>query len=152
MGMAGFRRSLCTIGYRYPTLDECQQQARSFCEMSNEALLLMAAQGDLGACTERLHREVMAVDGVVWPVAAERVDAMAQALPGASRRGGVLAATSLVAGFGSLPMVFHYDVALWFNERFVTADVPEPKDLETWLEVGSWTWNCASSTPSNPST
>ena len=24
---------------------------------------------------------------------------------------------------------------------YVTADVPEPKDLETWLEVGAWTWN-----------
>lgn len=29
---------------------------------------------------------------------------------------------------------------LWFNEHFVTADVPEPKDLETWLEVGSFAW------------
>ena len=25
--------------------------------------------------------------------------------------------------------------------RYVTADFPEPKDLETWLEVGSWSWN-----------
>ena len=30
---------------------------------------------------------------------------------------------------------------MWFNERYVTADVPPEKDLETWLEVGSWTWN-----------
>jgi hypothetical protein len=28
-----------------------------------------------------------------------------------------------------------------FNEAFVTTDVPEPEDLETVLEVGSWSWN-----------
>ena len=33
------------------------------------------------------------------------------------------------------PLVFHHDTVLWFNEAFVTADVPEPKDLETVLEV-----------------
>ena len=32
-------------------------------------------------------------------------------------------------------------MALWFNEHYVTADVAEDKDLETWLEVGGWTWN-----------
>ena len=31
-------------------------------------------------------------------------------------------------------------VAQSFNELFVTTDIPEPRDLETWLEVGSWTW------------
>ncbi len=36
--------------------------------------------------------------------------------------------------------VFDLNTALWFNEYFVTADVAEPADLETWLEVGSWTW------------
>lgn len=27
-----------------------------------------------------------------------------------------------------------------FNEHYVTTDVADDKDLETWLEVGSWTW------------
>merc|ERR1712150_386706 len=40
-----------------------------------------------------------------------------------------------------IPMVFDYSTVFWFNEGFVTAGVPEPKDLETWLEVGSWSWN-----------
>jgi hypothetical protein len=45
------------------------------------------------------------------------------------------------AAFVSLPMVFDLTTAIWFNEGYVTTDVPEPRDLETHLEVGSWTWN-----------
>ena len=44
-------------------------------------------------------------------------------------------------GFATFPLCFDLPLALWFNDRFVTTDVAEPKDLETWLEVGSWTWN-----------
>jgi len=44
-------------------------------------------------------------------------------------------------GAASFPLCFHYPTVHWFNDRFVTADVPEAKDLETWLEVGSWAWN-----------
>jgi len=47
---------------------------------------------------------------------------------------------AFVGGIASFPLVFHYDTSFWFNKWYVTADVPEPKDLETWLEVGSWTW------------
>jgi len=49
--------------------------------------------------------------------------------------------TAVTAGFASFPMCFHLGFANWFNEYFVTTDVPEPRDLETVLEVGSWTWN-----------
>ena len=45
------------------------------------------------------------------------------------------------AAFVSLPMVFDLHTTLWFNKDFVTTDVPEPADLETMLEVGSWSWN-----------
>ena len=47
----------------------------------------------------------------------------------------------MIAAFGSLPMVFDLHTAMWFNEIYVTTDVPEQRDLETMLEVGSWTWN-----------
>jgi hypothetical protein len=50
-------------------------------------------------------------------------------------------ATAVGAGFISVPMIFHLDTVMWFNEFYVTSDVPEPKDLETPLEVGSWAWN-----------
>lgn len=52
-----------------------------------------------------------------------------------------LAAVGIVGGIGSavacLPMIFDEDTARWFNELYVTTDVPEPADLETWLEVTS---------------
>lgn len=38
-------------------------------------------------------------------------------------------------------MIFDLDTVLWFNEVYVTSDVPEEKDLETPLEVGSFAWN-----------
>ncbi len=50
-------------------------------------------------------------------------------------------ATALIGAFGSIPMCFDLTTVAWFNEHFVTTDVPEPDDLETWLEVGSWSWN-----------
>ena len=46
---------------------------------------------------------------------------------------GILSAVAM--GFGSLPMVFDFNLAVWFNHHYVTTDVPEPEDLETWLEV-----------------
>ena len=50
-------------------------------------------------------------------------------------------AAALVAGFGSIPMCFDLHTVLWFNEQYVTMDVEDAKNLETWLEVGSWSWN-----------
>jgi hypothetical protein len=100
---------------------------------------MLATMGDPGACTERLIREVMHVDAFGWPEAAGKVEEMAEALPRVEERsfalGGLAAGVSLTAAAASLPLVFSYDVALWFNAHYVTADVPEPKDLETWLEV-----------------
>lgn len=46
---------------------------------------------------------------------------------------------SIFVGVASFPLCFHLDTALWFNDNFVTAEVAASKDLETWLEVGSWT-------------
>jgi len=38
-------------------------------------------------------------------------------------------------------MIFHLETVDLFNNLYVTSDRPEPKDLETPLEVGSWAWN-----------
>jgi hypothetical protein len=128
----------------YPTLEECASQPRHHYEMSGEALLLLSAHGDKGARRERFVREVMLIDGLSWPEAAKRVD---QFEADVSRShisqtvSKIIGTGSVAIGVGSLPMVFHLDTALWFNERFVTTDVPEARDLETWLEVGQWTWN-----------
>ena len=36
--------------------------------------------------------------------------------------------------------MFDLNTVQWFNERFVTSELPPPEDLETWLEVGSASW------------
>jgi hypothetical protein len=67
----------------------------------------------------------------------------------ANRRGRALStlpykigvASAMIAGIASIPLVFDYNLVLWFNEHYVTTDVPEEKDLETALEVGSFAWN-----------
>ena len=86
----------------------------------------------------------MATDGVRYDQACKTFEAIAlknregmalQALPYT-----IATTAAIVAALGSVQMVFDLDTALWFNERFVTTDVPEPKDLETFLEAGTWTW------------
>jgi hypothetical protein len=37
--------------------------------------------------------------------------------------------------------VFDLPTVLWFNEHFVTMEVPGAEDLETEFEVGSWAWD-----------
>merc|ERR1719410_3137975 len=59
--------------------------------------------------------------------------------------------SSCFAAFVSIPMIFHYPTVHWFNEKFVTTDVPEPKDLETFLEVGSWAWQWIEPLQGSPS-
>ena len=49
--------------------------------------------------------------------------------------------SALLGAFASIPLCFHFQTALWFNEHYVTTEVPPKEDLETILEVGSWTWN-----------
>jgi hypothetical protein len=118
--------------------------------MTNEELLPFAAKDDVGACRERLIREVMAVDQIEWDPAnskVEEIEASNRAF-GISKFVGYAATVPYIvgivagvsAGLISFPMVFNRGLAEWFNERYVTADVAEEKDLETWLEVGSWTW------------
>ena len=108
-------------------------------------LLSAAIMGDQDAREERLIRDIMAKDDVSWEEAQPKFEEII-----AANRRGLFVSTlpykigivsSLVLGFGSIPMIFDLNTALWFNEAYVTTDVPEERDLETPLEVGSWTWN-----------
>jgi hypothetical protein len=49
--------------------------------------------------------------------------------------------TAFAAAFISIPAVFSLRFAKAFNEVAVTTDVPHASDLDTILEVGTWTWN-----------
>ena len=140
--------------YKKPSQDQIRTSpiARKFCEMTNEELLPYAARDDPDACAERLIREIMAVDNIDWDEAYSKMQviqksnkAFATDIPllgyVASSPYAVGIVTSMTAGFASIPLVFNLEVAKVFNERYVTADVADDKDLETWLEVGSWTWS-----------
>ena len=118
---------------------------RHYFEFPNDVLIGAAIMGDQEAREERLIREVMSVDDVDWDTAHVKFEEIV-----AENRSGLFVATlpykigiatSLILGFGSIPMIFDLNTALWFNEGYVTTDVPDDKDLETPLEVGSWTWN-----------
>ena len=44
---------------------------------------------------------------------------------------------AVTAGYASFPLVFHKETVEWFNEKFVTLELPPPEDLETYFEVGA---------------
>jgi hypothetical protein len=105
----------------------------------------VAAMESHSARIEVLKRHIMSIDNVNYEEASKTFKLIAAK----NREGMWLDALPYTVGVGlassaafiSIPMVFDLNLALWFNEGFVTTDVPEPRDLETHLEVGSWTWN-----------
>lgn len=114
-------------------------------ELSNETLYMMAKTGDLAASRERMIREVMLVDGADRDSAKEMTRTIAKKnaeglfvglLP---YRVGI--ATAIFSAWISIPAVFSLQFAKWFNTYFVTTEVPPKSELDTLLEVGSWTWN-----------
>ena len=113
--------------------------------MSNDILLSMAVMGDQEAREERLIREIMAVDNVSWkdaqPTFTNILKSNRKSLFFATLPYKIGIVTAVGAGFLCLPMIFEINTVLWFNELYVTADVPEAKDLETPLEVGGFAWN-----------
>lgn len=128
-----------------PTLKVAHAMPVGMSEMSNEMLVTIAAMGHHEAHCEVLKRHVMSVDDVEYEKASNVYEEIA-----AKNRGAVNLAVypyfigigaAMLGAFGSLPMVFDLNMAVWFNEFYVTTDIPEQKDLETMLEVGSWTWN-----------
>lgn len=128
-----------------PTIAVAMAMPREPWEMPNEVLVLMAARGDPGAQVERMAREIMAVDQVSWEAAQPKLaEIRSAAIEGRTRNllpYYVAVVISSLCVACCLPLTFDHDTALWFNEKYVTADVPPEKDLETWLEVGGWTWN-----------
>ena len=128
-----------------PTVEEVQMLPRHVSEYSAEMLISAALHGDEDAIRERLVREVMRVDQIEWREATVKVDEIAAANQSGS---GLLKAPYLfgiAVGFtgawGVIPFVFDLGTAEWFNEGYVTTEHPQPEDVETWLEVGAWTWN-----------
>lgn len=114
-------------------------------EMDNSSLITLAAMNDNHACSEMFIRHIMSEDRVSYSHAlitfeeVEKFHKEGMTMFLMPYQIGIV--TALTAGFASIPLCFHLPTVQSFNEFYVTTDVPEPRDLETWLEVGSWSWN-----------
>ena len=128
-----------------PTLSEVQLLPRHVSEYSPELLISCALHGDPDAIRERLTREVMRVDGVEWREANAIVDEIHHSNDSGLGMLKFPYKVGIVIGFvsawGCLPLVFDLSTAEAFNTAYVTTEHPQPEDVETWLEVGAWTWN-----------
>ena len=129
-------------GYKVPDPSECVAMPRKYRSASNDVLSVLAAQGLAGARKERLLREIMAKDGITWPEAREKLyeinlfnDRFGRIFQMPFRIGIMLGVSF---GFGCIPLVFHKDTAVWFNQTFVHEELPD--DLSNFWQVGEWTW------------
>jgi hypothetical protein len=111
-------------GDRQVTIEVAKAMPKLYYEMPNDVLLTMAVMGDQEAREERLIREIMSVDDVDWDGAQPIFHDMVN-----SNRKGLFLATlpykigifSAVGGAAiSIPMIFHLETVLWFNELYVT--------------------------------
>lgn len=127
-----------------PSLAYAKAMPKGFSAMRHEQILQLCAEKNQGALREALIRNIMSIDEIEYDAAVEifneikrvnRSTMMVSFLPYKIGLAGAITFGSL-----SMPMVFHLETVEWFNENYVTADVPEPQDIETWLEVGSWSW------------
>lgn len=132
-------------GIQVPTIAIAKALPNGYSEMDNEPLLAVAEMGNHGARIELLKRHIMAVDNVDYEAAGKKFEEIKAAgkeglfwhlLPYKLSIG-----AAAVCAIGSWPMVFGESTSLWFNHHFVTMEIPEPSDMDTWLEVGAWTWN-----------
>lgn len=128
-----------------PTMEMAKSMPLSCQEMDNTSLLTLAALKVKDARSEVLRRHIMSTDNVSYEDACKMFDRIskynASLFPEHALPYKVGIGLSVTAGFASFPLCFYLPTVHWFNRGYVTTDVPEPQDLETMLEVGSWAWN-----------
>merc|ERR1740124_209893 len=128
-----------------PTLEYARQMTTSYGAMSNTGIIYLCKEGDRRASMEAVVRNIMVVDSVEYDEASKVLDEMLRFNKNQMHAHIVPYVTGLTAamtGFVvSWPLVFGKETARWFNDEFVTMDLPAPGEVETVLEVGSWTWS-----------
>merc|ERR1719375_3060472 len=114
-------------------------------EFPNDVLLVLSSRGEHDARAECVIREIMAVDKVSWQDAQPRfkeIDTEAcKGLGLAKLPYQAAIATAVISGLATFPLCFHLTSVEHFNDAFVLAEHVPQCELETWLEVGSWSWN-----------
>ena len=113
-------------------------------DMNNTSLATLGAMENHVALEEMLKRQIMATDKVNYQEASRiflEIEKSNHQFEYPMAFPFQVSIVLLAAGAClSIPMVFHLPTVEYFNEHFVTADHPQPKELETALEVGSWSW------------
>jgi len=128
-----------------PSLEDADAMRIEYSSLDNTTLVTLSKLNNYNAASEVLKRHVMSVKRVTYAEAhnifqeIQKTDRKMQTIHSIPYKIGIF--TSLGAGFISIPLVFNKTSVSWFNQHYVTTDVPEPKDLETMLEVGTWSWN-----------
>jgi hypothetical protein len=128
------------------SIQQAMSMPRGWSQVSNNDLVVLAKQGVHAAREERLRREIMAIDQVEYLEADKKLEEINHTNDSAA--GFLTVPFKLGAGIGivgavsSVPLVFHKETAVWFNEQFVHTDLPEGgvDALDTFWKVGNWTW------------
>jgi len=127
-----------------PTLAYAKIMPQSYSSMKHEQILQLCVEGSQPARREALIRNIMSVDSIEYDQATQQVNKLAQInrsymqleySPYHFGMGG-----AILSGAISFPLVFDKSSVIWFNNAFVTAEMPPVEDLETLWEVGSWSW------------
>jgi len=136
------------LAYKAPTLEYAAQQPRHVSELSHENLAVLAMENNQCAQRERLLREIMAVEGISWGDAHEKLAKLGEAkaklywvetLP---YRIGIFGA--MIGGVMGTLLVFNKPIAQMYAEKIAGEELPEGvKDISelTMNQVGAWTWN-----------
>jgi len=119
-----------------------------FEQMSQETLLMLSSnecEGHYEACSELVTRNIMQVDGVSHEEASvtfAKVDEAAKSGLSMWRMPYTIGMyTFFASAIISVPLVFHEETVMWFNEAFVTFEPPGEGEMDTWLEVGAYSWS-----------
>jgi hypothetical protein len=127
-----------------PSIEIARLLPLSVREASNEVLLILAAQGNDEACAEVLTRHIMSHDDVSYTEAEIKLKVIRRAHRNSMKPSAyfhlAVGSVAAIAGVASFPMVFDVNTVSFFNEHFVTDDIPSAEALQTTLEVGAWSW------------
>mmetsp|Transcript_19574 Transcript_19574/g.27936 ORF Transcript_19574/g.27936 Transcript_19574/m.27936 type:complete len:282 (-) Transcript_19574:2946-3791(-) len=137
---------VCTkTNRRVPSIELARRMPISLRDVSNEVLLSHATRENHEACAEILTRHVMSRENVGYAEAEKNVDEIRRLnerfMEPFAYGHLTVGSLAMLAGFASFPLVFDINTVLFFNEYFVTTEVPPVDELETTLEVGAWAWN-----------
>jgi len=128
-----------------PSLSMAKSMPVALRKVDNTSLTTLGAMGNHAALQEMVKRHIMAIDNVRYKEASgiyemiEKKNHEWENVMAFPFQANII--MCVTAGVISIPLVFHLPTVEFFNEHFVTADHPPIKELETALEVGSWSWN-----------